>query len=307
MHTVLITGGTGLVGKALTKALLAKGHRVIILTRNPDRFGPSDRLQYAGWDLAKNYIDADALAAADFIVHLAGAGVAERRWSKKRKQEIVNSRVNSGRLIVTSLQTIPNKIKAVIAASAIGWYGADPVVPNPAPFTEAEKNNADFLGDTCRLWEDSIEPVKETGKRVVKLRIGIVLSKEGGALKEFLKPLRFGLAAILGNGKQVISWIHIEDLVRLFISAIENENMQGVYNAVAPHPVSNKELIVQLSKSRKKLYIPFYVPSFLLKIILGEMSIEVLKSSTVSAQKIIQQQFQFQFPDIKMATDNLVS
>jgi uncharacterized protein (TIGR01777 family) len=170
---------------------------------------------------------------------------------------------------------------------------------------ESDPPANDFLGSACKQWEESIEPVTQLGKRLVKLRTGIVLSKEGGALKEFLKPLRFGIAAILGNGKQIISWIHIGDLVRMFIAAIEDDKMNGVYNAVAPGPVSNKELIIELAKARKKFYIPVYVPPFILKIVLGEMSIEGLKSVMVSCEKIQQAGFTFHYPGIRAALESL--
>jgi uncharacterized protein (TIGR01777 family) len=278
---------------------------VIILSRQAGKKPVTANLTYAQWDVEAQTIDREAIEKADFIIHLAGAGVADKRWTNKRKQEILDSRVNSSRLIVSSLASIPNKVKAVVSASAIGWYGPDPVVPNPHPFTEEAPANDDFLGITCKRWEDSIEPVTQSGKRLVKLRTGIVLSKHGGALKEFLKPLKFGMAAILGSGRQVISWIHIDDLVNMFIAAIENEKMNGAYNAVAPHPVSNKELTLQLARSRKKFYIPFPVPSFLLKLILGEMSLEVLKSATVSSNKIQESSFVFQYPSIDHALAHL--
>ncbi len=308
MATILITGGTGLVGRALSSALLEKKHNVIILTRSTKQMAispqPKNGIQWVQWNVEAQTIDKDAVAKADYIIHLAGAGVADKRWTKKRKQEIVDSRVKSGALLVTALSEIENNVKAVITASAIGWYGADPVIPNPIPFLEDAPADTAFLGDTCRQWEQSIEPVTQLKKRVVKLRIGIVLSKDGGALKEFIKPLQFGVAAILGNGKQMISWIHIDDLVNMFMAAIENENMNGVYNAVAPKPVSNKELTLELARSRKKFFIPFYVPSFILKLLLGEMSIEILKSATVSSTKIQQAGFNFKFPDIKSALKN---
>jgi len=308
MATILLTGGTGLVGRALSSALLEKKHNVIILTRSTKQMAispqPKNGIQWAQWNVEAQTIDKDAVAKADYIIHLAGAGVADKRWTKKRKQEIVDSRVKSGALLVTALSEIENNVKAVITASAIGWYGADPVIPNPIPFLEDAPADTAFLGDTCRQWEQSIEPVTQLKKRVVKLRIGIVLSKDGGALKEFIKPLQFGVAAILGNGKQMISWIHIDDLVNMFMAAIENENMNGVYNAVAPKPVSNKELTLELARSRKKFFIPFYVPSLILKLMLGEMSIEILKSATVSSIKIQQAGFNFKFPDIKSALKN---
>ena len=307
MATILITGGTGLIGKALTNALLEKNYKVVILSRGlvgeqPDTSNPS----YAKWDINSQQIDKAAIGNADYIIHLAGAGVADKRWTKKRKQEILDSRVKGSELIVKALQEVPNKVKAVISASAIGWYGSDPVIPNPKPFREDDPNDNEFLGETCKLWEESLAPIKNMGKRLVKLRTGIVLSKDGGALKEFKNPLRFGVAAILGSGRQVISWIHIDDLVRLYIAAIEDQNMNGVYNAVAPGPVSNKKLTLQLARIQKgKFFIPVHVPSFVLKIVLGEMSVEVLKSATVSCDKVHYCGFVFLFPSIEAAIANL--
>ncbi len=323
MSTVLISGGTGLVGKVLGQALLAKGYEVIILTRDAGKKSSTPGLSYATWNVEDQAIDKTAISRADHIIHLAGAGVADKRWSKKRKQEILDSRVMSSRLITKSLEEIPNKVRSVIGASAIGWYGADLTPasakatvgkPNPSPlggegnslrkFIESDLPANDFLGQTCRQWEDSIELVTALHKRLVKLRIGIVLSREGGALKEFMMPLRFGIATILGSGRQIISWIHIDDLVSIFIAAIENETMNGVYNAVAPKPVSNRELVLALACSRKRFFIPFRVPSFVLKFLLGEMSIELLKSATVSADKILLTGFQFRFPDITSALND---
>jgi len=301
MTTILITGGTGLVGNALTRVLLSKGYSVIVLTRQKDKQSTVPNLSYAHWDIDNMVIDEQAFAQVTHIIHLAGAGVADERWTKKRKQEIIDSRVKSGQLLVQSLKAIPNKVQSFISASAIGWYGADLEVPNPNPFKEDDKPANDFLGRACQLWEESTKPVGEMGKRLAHIRIGIVLSKNGGALKEFIKPQKFGVAAILGNGKQIISWIHIDDLVNIFITAIENETIQGTYNAVAPNPVSNKELTIALAKARGKFYIPVHIPSFLLKLVLGEMSVEVLKSTTVSAEKLLATGFQFNNDNIEDA------
>ena len=300
MSTILITGGTGLVGTALGQALLEKGYQLIVLTRDPLRQVPVPGIRYAAWDIRKQTIDPAAIADADHIIHLAGASVAEKRWTNKRKEEILQSRVQSGQLLVKSLREIPNKVKSVISASAIGWYGPDPVIPNAQPFTESSKVATDFLGSTCQQWEESTSAINsQLHKRLVRLRIGIVLSSKGGALKEFIKPLQWGVGAVLGNGKQFVSWIHIQDLVRIFISAIEQENMEGVYNAVAPAPVSNRDLVKWLARFRKKPFILFTVPSFLLKWIMGEMSVEVLKSCTVSAEKLMAAGFPFRYPSLE--------
>ncbi|WP_462249549.1 TIGR01777 family oxidoreductase [Ferruginibacter sp.] len=308
MQTVLISGGTGLLGKALTKHLTAKGYGVIILSRQlPAANGqlPGTNISYAKWDVKQQQMDIEALQKADYIIHLAGAGVMEKKWTEEYKKEIVSSRTESAKLIVESLKQNPNKVKAVISASAIGYYGED---KNDGKFfTEDDPADDNFLGETCKLWEESITPVTALNKRLVKLRIGIVLSKNGGALKEFITPLKMGVAAILGNGKQMISWIHIDDLCRLFLFAVENEKINGVYNAVAPAAVNNKTLTLTLAKKMKRLfYIPFYVPVLILKIMLGNRSIEILKSATVSCKKIIAAGFDFKFENIETALEDIV-
>ena len=191
MQTVLITGGTGMVGSSLTQLLLSKGYQVIILTRKP-QISPIPNLTYAVWDIAKGYIDPLAIGKADAIVHLAGAGVADKRWSKKRKQEIVDSRVISGALLVKYLSESSHQVKTVVAASAIGWYGPDTEQSLQHGFVETDPVDAAFLGDTCKRWEDSVKPVETMGIKLVSLRIGIVLNKQGGALAEFIKPAQFG-------------------------------------------------------------------------------------------------------------------
>ena len=305
MATVLITGGTGLIGSALASELLNRSYDVIILTRSPGKYSNTSRLSYAKWDIEKQIIDDDAITKADYIIHLAGEGIADKRWSLKRKKQIAESRIKSSALLVKALRESVNNVKAVVSASGIGWYGNSTLTLSGEkgtgrnPFEENDPAADDFLGATCKEWEASIDPVISLGKRLVKFRTGIVLSKEGGAIKEFQKPLRFGIATILGNGKQIMSWIHIDDLIRLYIYAIEREKMAGVYNAVAPRPVTNKKLIIQLAKvMRGKFYIPIFVPSFILEIVFGELSIEVLKSATVSCKKIKGEGYVFLYPSL---------
>jgi uncharacterized protein len=299
MATVMITGGTGMIGSALTKSLVEKGYQVIILTRNSSGKKKTENLSYSEWDPEKGTYNAQDFASADAIIHLAGANVAEKRWTDERKKEIIDSRVKSGELIIKALTEVPNKVSTILSASAIGYYGADKI---PAvPFTEGTPPYDDFLGQTVNEWEASLAPVTGMGKRLVIFRTGIVLSREGGAFREFEKPLHFGVASILGSGKQVISWIHIDDMVRLYIAALEDEGWKGIYNAVAPVPVTNRELVLSMARQKNKVFLPVPVPSIVLKTLLGEMSIEVLKSSTVSSAKVEQKGFIFLHPTIDKA------
>lgn len=308
MPTVLITGGTGTIGKRLSQLLADKGYEIIILTRNPvKQKKTTTKVSFAGWDINKGTIDEAAVQQADYIINLAGAGVAEKRWTAERKREIIDSRTQSCALLVQSLTNIPNKVKAVVSASATGYYGEDNLLSLNDGFTEDDKPSDDFLGKTCRLWEEAIEPVAALGKRLVILRTGIVLSNEGGAYVEFKKPLHFGIATILGNGKQIISWIHTEDICRQYLFALENEQLSGIYNAVAPEPVSNKELILAIAKARKKFFLPVQAPKFALKLALGEMSTEVLKSANVSAARIENAGFHFTYRKIEDAVKNLLA
>ncbi len=305
MQTILITGGTGMVGQSLTNLLLTKGYQVIVLTRQKKQ-STRAHFAYAQWDVDNGWIDPAAIAAADYIIHLAGEGVADKRWTTARKKAILNSRVNTSALLVKSLQEMPNKVKAILAASAIGWYGPDTAKSLQSGFVETDSADPSFLGDTCKQWEESMHPVKELGIRLVTIRIGIVFNPRGGALAEFIKPARLGVAAILGNGKQMVSWIHQQDLNRIILFALEKENVEGVYNAVAPDPVNNATLTKSIAQRLNKYYIPFKVPSFILKIMLGEMSVEILKSAKVSAAKIIAAGFSFDYASMDEALDDFL-
>lgn len=310
MPTVLITGGTGLIGNALTKLLTGKGYDVIILSRSANTLLKGQpNVTLAKWNVAEQTIDATAIEKADYIIHLAGAGVADERWSDKRKEEIRSSRTESSRLLIRALKETPNQVQTVVSASAIGWYGEDNNKRvNTSAFTEDMPSDNSFLGETCRLWEQSIAPVEALGIRLVICRIGIVLSNGGGAFTSFKQPVKFGIAAMLGNGKQVISWIHIEDLCRLFIHMLESKSLSGVYNGVAPNPETNKQFTIDLAKKLKgSFYVPIHIPAFVIKTMFGELSIEVLKSTTVSSEKTKSSGFVFKYPTLESALTELTS
>lgn len=291
-----------MIGTALTSLLVSRGYKVIILSRK--YHPPGDNVSYAIWDTRKAFIDPQAIRQADHIIHLAGAGIADKRWTKKRKQEIVDSRVNGSKLLVKALRENDNKVQTVVSASAIGWYGHD--VKGKGVFVETDPPFDDFLGRTSALWEESISAVTELGKRLVILRTAIVLGNSGGAFPEFVKPMKAGVAAIPGTGNQVISWVHIDDLCRLYLAAIEMKHLNGIYNAAAPEPVTCKQMMLTIARSRKKPFIPVHVPEFVLKLVIGEMSIEVLKSTTVDSAKARNSGFNFIFPSLDSAINDLV-
>jgi uncharacterized protein len=304
MDTVIITGGTGLIGTALSKFLLSRGYQVIIFTRNPKtKKNSSPGISYAAWDVKKQNVNEEAFKKANYIIHLAGAGVADKPWTEKRKREIVESRTQSSELLIKAMTGISNNIISVVSASAIGWYQQNKDYQS----VETDPPATNFLGETCKAWENSIKPVEGLGKRLVILRTGIVLSNEGGAFPAFKRPIQYGIAGILGNGKQIISWIHIEDLCRLYLEAMVNPAWSGVYNAVSPGPVNNRNFTMALAKKMKgSFFIPIPVPNFILRMMLGDRSEEVLKNSNISANKIKQQGFQFIYPTIDTAFTDLI-
>ncbi len=308
MPVVLISGGTGLIGSRLAHHLIERDYDVIILSRKKNQSPENSKIKYSYWDVEKGIIDKEAVLTADYIIHLAGAGVMDKKWTAEYKKKILESRTKSAELIINCLKENEHHIKTFVSASAIGYYGADPkILERKDGFIESDLPSKDFLGETCLLWEASVEPVVSIGVRLVKLRTGIVLSKNGGALTEFKRPLRFGVAAIFGNGKQIISWIHIDDLCRMYCEAIENKYLHGTYNAVAPEPVSQKNLMLILAnKIRNKFFTAVHIPVFLLKLFLGKRSIEILKSATVSDRKIKATGFTFLYPSIESAVNDLV-
>ncbi len=301
MKTVLIAGGSGLLGSRLSHWLQQKGYKVIHLGRQPRAGG---EIRTYRWDPARGELDREAVAQADYVIHLAGAGIADRPWTKARKKLIIDSRVESTRLLGQVLSERSEPPRAYVAASAIGYYGdrgEDLLRESDPPAREG------FLSASTCAWEEAIREVRDTGIRTVGLRIGIVLSTKGGALEKILLPFRFRQGAYFGDGRQWMSWIHIDDMCRLIIAALENESMEGFYNAVAPHPVRNRELVRQVRKALGKAALVLPVPAWALRLAMGEMSEVILGSTRVSADKLLATGFKFAFPDLLPALQDLVA
>ncbi len=293
--SVLITGGSGLIGRYLTSVLLGAGYRVSHLSRGNDRFG---RVRVHRWDPGKGILDPVVLKGVDYIVHLAGANIGEKRWTRARKEEIVSSRVDSARLLHKVVTENKINIRAFISASAIGYYGAS---TSERIYAEDDGPAVDFLGTTCRLWEEAAELFSGSGIRTVRIRTGVVMEKSDSALARMLVPARFGVFPVLAGGKQYMPWIHISDLCNIYLKAIQDNSMDGAYNAVAPDHVTQKEFMQYLASAmgKKGFYPP--VPGFLLKAALGPMSVVALKGSRVSGDKITKSGYIFFSPNVKEA------
>lgn len=297
---ILITGGTGMIGHRLTELLLAKGHKVSYLSRKKEKMPKVEVFQ---WDIQKGYIEEGALEAADYVVHLAGAGIADKRWTDERKKEIIDSRIQPIELINSYLQKNNIQLKGFISASAIGIYGGD---TGDVRLDENSELGNDFLAECTKLWEIHAKKVTNTA-RIVSVRIGIVLSEKGGALPKLVQPIRLGFGAALGSGKQFMSWIHVDDLCEIFVKAIEDDTMQGPYNAVAPNPVTNQEMTsVAAQVLKKPLWLP-NVPIFALKLVFGEMGIVVTGGNFVLNKRLSKEtDFQYKFINIKEALNDLL-
>jgi len=299
----LLTGGTGLVGRQLTPMLQQAGHTVSWLTRNANRAAP-EGVQLYEWNVDAGAIDAAALAQCHCLVHLAGANVGEKRWTAARKAEILNSRVQSTRLLAQQIQATGHKPEAVLGASAIGIYGMH---DNNVLFTEESPHGNDFLAQVTQQWEAESAAFGQMGIRTVNLRIGVVAAIGGGALEAIAKPVRMGAGAPLGNGKQVMSWVHIDDVCRAILFAYEHPTMSGPYNVVAPNPVTNAEFTKAVAKVlRKPMFLP-NVPGFVLKTMLGEMAQIALLGSNVSSQKLQAAGFEHQYPTLQPALQQLLA
>ncbi len=296
MATTLLAGGTGFIGTRLTALLREKGHTVRLLTRHPRGEG-----EFA-WDTEKGTLDENALTGVDYVINLAGAGIADKRWTAARKSEIIESRVKSTQMLVQALERSGHRPTAWASASAIGYYGNSGeklMHESDAPVDHS------FMVQCCEQWEQAVEAVAALGIRTIRLRTGVVLGKEGGALAEFIKPLRLGVGTYFGDGRAWYSWIHLDDICGAYIWALETPEAEGIYNAVAPHPARIKPLVQALVRARRKPAVIVPVPAFPLRLWFGEMSTTILNSNLVSAEKLRQGGFTFEYPVLEEALESI--
>jgi uncharacterized protein (TIGR01777 family) len=298
---VLITGGTGSIGKSLTKLLLDRNYTVSILTRKSVENTPG--VFYYLWDVSNNSIEEQAVLNADYIIHLAGENIADKRWTSKRKQEILESRTQSAQIIQTVLKKYNKKVDAFVSASGIGYYGA---IMGEGICTENTLPATDFIGTVCQEWEKAADTIGVLGIRTVKIRTGLVLGKNEGILNKLAPLFKRGFGSALGTGRQYMPWIHVHDLCMMYIEALENTNMTGPYNATMNDSTTNFKFSVALSAVYDyTLWLP-NVPSFLIRLGMGEMSCLVLTGRRVSSDKIKRLGFRFQFKNLRKALKDCV-
>ena len=299
--TVLITGATGLVGQELVNLLLQNGYTIHYLSTSKSKLVSQNNYKGFFWNPKKSEIDTNALTGVEVIIHLAGASVA-KKWTTAYKEEIIESRVLSTQLLYQTLQKNSHQVKQIISASAVGIY--------PDSLTDIYHEtdldiDVSFLGNVVKQWENEVSQFEKLEIIVSKIRIGIVLAKNGGALQEMAKPIKYGVGAAFGSGEQYQSWIHVQDLVAIFQFVMENR-LPGIYNGVAPYPVTNSELTKAIAKTLgKPLFFP-NIPKFVMKLILGEMHQILFSSQHVSCRKILDENFQFKFASLDKALNDLL-
>jgi len=291
MAKIVITGGTGLVGTRLTALLIERKHEVRILSRYP-----KDKNEFK-WDVSKGFVDEKAIENIDYIIHLAGAGIADKRWGKERKKVIVNSRVATANLLFDKIKEQKIPLKGFISASGSNYYGAQ---TTEKIYKESAAVGTDFLGEVCRKWEAAAHQFKELDIPVTILRTGVVLSKTGGALEK----MRTHIVSPIGSGNQYMAWIHIDDLCEIYIKAVE-EGLTGVYNTVSPESHTSKTFSKTLAKAIKRPYLPISVPGFLLKLVFGELAVILLEGSRLSSDKIEKKGFVFKYKELERALESL--
>jgi uncharacterized protein (TIGR01777 family) len=297
---VLITGATGLIGNELVSLLLQNGVGIHYLSTSRKKIENQSNYKGFYWNPEQGTIDENCLFGVDTIIHLAGATIS-KRWTKSYKQEIIESRLLSSAVLFKALKNHPNQVKQIVSASGTAIYPNNDKVIYDENTTEIDNS---FLGNVVLKWEESVDKFKFLGLKVCKLRTGIVLSNKGGALIEMAKPIKMGIGSPFGTGKQMQSWIHIQDIAALYFFAISND-LEGVYNAVAPNPVSNEKLTMAIATVlRKPLFMP-NIPKFMMKFLLGEMHELLFENRNISSQKIIEKGFVFKYKTIAAALKNI--
>lgn len=299
--TVLITGATGLIGKEVLKECHEQGINVHYLTTSTSKLTEDSNYKGFYWNPAKNEIDHTCLEGVSAIINLVGASIS-KRWTKAYKKEILESRTKTALLLQNTIKNHNYKIEQVVSASAIGIYPSSITNYYEETYTEVSDS---FLGDVVVAWEAAVDGFKTLECKVAKIRIGLVLASNGGALPEIVKPIRFGAGAAFGTGEQWQSWIHVRDLARLFVFAVENK-LEGVYNGVAPNPVSNEELTKVAAKVLHKPLLLPNIPELPMKLILGDMHMLLFESQRVCSKKIENQGFHFIYPNLMPALENLL-
>lgn len=304
---ILITGGTGLIGRKIVNELCIQGAFVKILTRNVKKarvlFSNSYALEFLD---SKKYDDPlilkSVIEETDAVINLAGMNVGDRRWNEAFKEEIYSSRINTTKLLVDSIKLSQNKPDSFISASGVGVYGDK----KDERINEDSLTGNDFLADVCVDWENEALKAADLGVRVVILRTGIVLDKNDGALPELIMPFKFYIGAYQGNGRQWFSWIHKDDIVQIYLLALENTKIEGIVNAVSPDPVTNKSFIKSVSEF-KKTFFQIPVPGFIMKIVAGEFAWNLLTGQKVFPDKLVKVGYNFKFPDLNSALSDLFS
>lgn len=300
LRTAVVAGGTGLVGKALVAALLDQGIEVRLLTRNPQGLELAGGIQAFGWDHATT-----ALSGADAVFNLAGEGIADQRWSPARKAQLRDSRLESTRRITQGLAMAQDPPRVLVNASAIGFYGNR----GEECLDESSSTGEGFLAETCTAWEAAADEARRLKMRVVKVRTGVVLAATGGALPRMALPVRCFLGSPLGSGNHGLSWIHLTDLVDLFLESALNPDFEGPINATAPEPLSNRAFMVALARRlRRPLWpIPGLVTSASLRLLVGEMADALLLGGAyVLPRKAQELGFEFKFPAAQGALADLL-
>ncbi|WP_118196487.1 TIGR01777 family oxidoreductase [Albibacterium indicum] len=295
MKKILIAGGTGFVGKALIKHLLNCGYMVNVLTRR-NKISSTENIRYFEWDIKKGFIDEKAFERVSKIINLTGANITEKRWTEKRKVEIIESRTKAIDLLFTYVKTRNFSIDIFISSSAVGYYGA---ITSDEIFTEKSNNGSDFLASICRKWEKSALQFESLGVATVILRKGVVLGRDGGICQKLAPLAKLGINTSLGNGRQYLPWIDIRDLVRLYEFILKTDVLSGVFNAVSSEHIMMNDFSKTLLQSFGKTSFLPNVPAFIIKLLLGEMSVMLLEGSRASNEKIKQTGFQFEYSSIE--------